>query len=222
MELRITCRISYKNDSEYSLLAEESAKGVFEDCQIYSIQEPYSKRELNIELTDDLTVDALYNEVLRSFSHNVLKQLLSSFPLTDAVFCMNNIVFNVESSGIKVKDLVTAFNTNSMLVILTHLLGAGEYCRCNGYRFYFYSHEGNRHNEPHIHVDKVGKRSGSVLISTLEQTEGNLNDKDLRFIRSKLKGRERELLEWWNLKTDGINVDIDFFLQNRIIKEENV
>ncbi len=85
MDLRIICRISYENDSEYTLLGEESAKGVFEDCQIYSIQEPYKKKELNIEMTDDLTVGVLYDEVLKSFNHKILKQLRSAFPLVDII-----------------------------------------------------------------------------------------------------------------------------------------
>lgn len=58
----------------------------------------------------------------------------------------------------------------------------------DGLRYSFNSHEGNRHNVPHVHVDYKHEGNASIAISNGEvlTSSGNIKSKKIRLHRRKL------------------------------------
>ena len=68
--------------------------------------------------------------------------------------------------------------------------------RWNGYRFYFYSHEGTE--PPHIHVDKAGNSAKFWLAPVgLAQNRG-YTDRDLNRLHDKVDEQCDNLLKAWH------------------------
>lgn len=75
--------------------------------------------------------------------------------------------------------------------------------RWNGYRFYFYSHEGSE--PPHIHVDKAGNSAKFWLDPVALGRNIGYSDRDLNRLHDKVVEHQGDLLKAWN----------DYFSDNR-------
>jgi 5-enolpyruvylshikimate-3-phosphate synthase len=68
--------------------------------------------------------------------------------------------------------------------------------RWNGYRFYFFSNEGNE--PPHIHVDKDSSTAKFWLADGALSRSIGFDTKELRTLSAKVAEEREGLLEAWN------------------------
>ncbi len=66
----------------------------------------------------------------------------------------------------------------------------------NGYRFYFFSNEGNE--PPHIHVDKAENSVKFWLEPVSLARNFGFSQRDVRVIEEKVKAEQDRFLEAWN------------------------
>lgn len=167
---------------------------------------------------DNYSVKDLHNEIFRAFNIDVTipaiidDDVLRGWPEL-IVKVKSNFIISVEDENMKLASLIERFNLTEIDTYLVILLGRGDFLRAEGFRFFFKSHEGNKHNRPHVHVETRDHKEGSIDLLTLEQNKGSrLKEHELTKIRKILKGKQQELLEAWNMQTDGIYVDLDILL----------
>lgn len=67
--------------------------------------------------------------------------------------------------------------------------------RWNGYRFYFFSNEGQE--PPHVHVDKIGNTAKIWLNTVSVASYYSFSDYALREICAKVEARQEEFLAAW-------------------------
>ena len=79
--------------------------------------------------------------------------------------------------------------------------------------FYFHSKEQGRHHKPHVHV-KYGPGLEVVMdLITGDVLQGEFPSSRLLTKARRIITDKRALfIEWWNTKTDGLNVDINYAL----------
>lgn len=68
--------------------------------------------------------------------------------------------------------------------------------RWNGYRFYFFSNEGDE--PPHIHVDKAGNSAKFWLNPVRLARNIGFAARDLAEVEAKVREQQAEFLEAWN------------------------
>lgn len=68
--------------------------------------------------------------------------------------------------------------------------------RWNGYRFYFFSHEGSE--PPHIHIDKAGNSAKFWLQPVGLARNYGYTDRDLNRLHDKLVELNAELIAEWH------------------------
>lgn len=89
-------------------------------------------------------------------------------------------------------------------------MDAGEVFRDDGIRYYMHSKEYCSHNEPHVHVDIRHEKEGSFsILSGIQLAGDKIKTRDIRRIERMIRDRKEELIEYWNLNTDGIKVDLN-------------
>ena len=68
--------------------------------------------------------------------------------------------------------------------------------RWNGYRFYFFRHEGSE--PPHIHVDKAGRSAKFWLTPVVLARNFDYSDRELNTLRDTIENRREEILRVWH------------------------
>lgn len=77
-------------------------------------------------------------------------------------------------------------------------------------RYYVYSHEAGKHQEPHIHVkDAEHNFKASVSIATGEIIVGSLPGKYRKIAKKEILSKKDYYYNCWNTLTDGLKVDIN-------------
>ena len=221
MDYNNNCRIAFKGGPEYLLISSSKSKECIDFLNPSNhLAYPYNKRIMEISSNDLLTVRDLYIKVLKEF--NIPYSTNPDFiQPVDFAFRFGNIIFTFVDPNMKVIELAKKQNTFEFDLYIIFLLGAGELFREDGYRFYMYSHEGNKHKMPHVHVETSDGRSGSIDILSLKQNKGGkLKSREVKKIGKILSDKRRELLEAWNYTTDGFEVDVDYMLGRVPIIEE--
>lgn len=101
-------------------------------------------------------------------------------------------------------------STNCVEVQLLLCLDAGTVFTYDGIRYYMNSHEQCSHNKAHVHVDIRHQYSGAFSIVDGEQlTDAEIPQRYVKKIQEIIKSRRKELLEYWNDHTDGLDVDLN-------------
>ena len=98
--------------------------------------------------------------------------------------------------------------------------GAGDLWRGDGIRIYIPSREKCKHKEPHIHAEFQHDQNVSLSIKNGEMLAGTMKPKKLKIVREILDKNRESFLEFWNYNTDGINVDIDYYLGRTRIEHD--
>mgnify|MGYP002134649468 CR=1 FL=1 len=66
----------------------------------------------------------------------------------------------------------------------------------NGYRFYFFSHEGEE--PPHIHIDKAGHSAKFWLNPVKLASSSGFKDNALRDLEKKVRTERQQFLKAWH------------------------
>ncbi len=77
-------------------------------------------------------------------------------------------------------------------------------------RYYVYSHESGKHNEPHVHVcDTANEHKASVRIADGKVIAGKLPGRLERIAKNEILSKQDFYYDCWNTLTDGLRVDIN-------------
>ncbi len=207
----------------YRIVTSEEARKLLEGCfnsydKSQAAKEPFNEVKLSINY-DNCSLRELHNDLFKAFSLDISipalidEDMLRGWPEL-IIETKEKYILSIENENVLLKSLVERFNLTEIESYLVIFLGRGDFLRKGGFRFYFYSHEGNRHNRPHVHVETSDHREGTIDILTLEQNKGGkLKKHELSKIQKILKGKQIDLIKAWNLMTDGIHVDLDILLE---------
>lgn len=101
---------------------------------------------------------------------------------------------------------------NQINSIMLFWAGAGDVWNDDGLRYYMHSKERGKHKSPHIHVEYRHEEEVSIEILTGKKLAGEMKEKRFKKAKQRILDNQKFLLQFWNDKTDGINVDINHFL----------
>ncbi|MBQ6483289.1 MAG: DUF4160 domain-containing protein [Anaerolineaceae bacterium] len=109
-----------------------------------------------------------------------------------------------------VEKYIDPNHTGKMQVCFLVCHDAGVVWRQSDLRFSMHSHEGVRHNEPHVHVEHAGYQfSASVSIIDYRVLDGKIPRKKLKEARKIITENYDYFVDCWNKYTDGIRIDIN-------------
>lgn len=183
---------------------EELQESLLSFCHVKFRFEPQGKR------VSDLLEQCWHQMGLLHGDTDLLRQVCKP------AFGQNGIVYRIDdcSIGLDIIDRYIDFDSAwSFLLFFNGNAGEvfrGEVKDCH---FYFHSHEGKRHNIPHVHIcyrheiEAVYSLTDGSLLSGIK-----LPGKVDKIIRSLIADRRCMLLEFWNNRTDGMHVDLDEYL----------
>lgn len=156
---------------------------------------------------------------LNDFSKAVLLRLFDGkdchCELKLRIVGINGWLFMIEDSTQKFEKILSEDQIpvieNSIKVAVYVSFNAAEYDRFNKLKYYMNSNENCGHNDPHVHVEVLGenKMEASIEILHPEKYEGKMPNKYLKQAQKKIIREQKQLLQFWNTKTNGLKVDIN-------------
>lgn len=93
-----------------------------------------------------------------------------------------------------------------------YVIGAAD-----GVKYRMYSKESGKHNVPHVHVEFGGDKKASISIKDGKVLAGVVPKKVLKVVRKRIADNRYELLSAWKRVTDGIEIDLEYFLKEKEI-----
>lgn len=107
----------------------------------------------------------------------------------------------------KIRELLMLEDTITILLIFK--CSAGTIFNENGIRYFIHSRESGRHNIPHIHVEYRYEESATISLLNFNVLDGKISQKVYKKVLEKIKKEQLYLLEYWNLHTDGLRVELN-------------
>lgn len=214
------CYIACSSDEAYQLLG-----GCYDSYKSSTkVTKPYNEVCFSYEFGNHSVTD-LHNTILKALGLDIIipevidEDVLRGWP--ELILEVGpDLVVEFYDENIKIASIIERFQLEKIESFLFITLGRGEIFREDGFRFYIPSHEGNKHNRPHVHVETSSHKVGSIDIATLEQNKGSrLKKHEMTKIKKILTGKQEKLIEAWNLQSDGIYVDVDILLGQAAIMQ---
>ena len=158
-------------------------------------------------VADEFTVEELWNWIDFKICGNTLEYSFNKYLVFD------NVRYRVENTKLPLSYYLDKMHYNVEDTINIQILlseNAGEVFKDDGIRYYMHSKEAGKHNEPHVHVNVRYEHDGTFSIIDGRQLEhSDIRPKDIRKIQMKIKENKEQLIEYWNLHTDGLTVDLN-------------
>ena len=204
---------------------------VFIETHIYSeekLQDQYFDTPDNsgVLLPDDFAIllfyrgrciELEYNEstTIRYLCEKVIGEMLRE---TNTLNHFDTKRYSISNYDANLSELLKKYldpqNTGSIRVSFLACADAGEVLAQKNLRYIMHSREGNKHNNPHVHVRDIHTRQ-EASISILDDfcvLAGSLPKKELKAARHTIKEKQEFFIESWNTLTDGLNIDINHAL----------
>lgn len=161
-----------------------------------------------LECTKNTNLKDISDLIINKVNHNRL------FTVGTIAFLANGYRYYIDDESAKfitiARKYLNPLNENEIDVEVLVCADAGSICQDDGIRYYMHSHEGTRHNEPHVHIDALNHGcDASFSIITGEILEGKLPKKLLKKVKNKILKEQNFFVECWNTKTDGLAIDIN-------------
>lgn len=212
--IRINCRKALFNGERYTLMSND-----------YCLRYFGPQKELHAEFLNERTflvdnnqtISDICNTIIAGYGLRAKDADGMGYDCSNFIFIIDELLFYVTDENIKAIDLVEAYGGDTINAFLVFGAGRGDILREDNYRFYMPSHEGNRHNAPHVHVKKTDGSNGTVDLFTLETKGKGFNMRDKKRIKNILTGKQKMLINAWNTITDGITIDANYILNKGVI-----
>lgn len=216
--IKIKCRKALFNGESYTLMSNEFCKNYF-GTQEELCAEFFNERTFSVDKHQ--TINELCNKIILDYGLRIKDEDGMGHDYSDFIFIIEGQMLYVVDANIKAGDLTKVFGGDTINAFLVFPAGRGDLFREDQYRFYMPSHEGNKHNTPHIHVKKTDGKSGTINIFSLEQMKGNFKQSDIKMIKSILSDKQQMLINSWNKLTDGITIDVNYLIdKSRVINQK--
>lgn len=176
----------------------------------------FNNKEIKLQIEDGTTLGAFCNLINRRIGSSYAEDLAL---LSDMYFLIPGAWFSVGNPdsdfGIVMDKYLDPELSGRLRVGVYICEDAGTFDRKDNLTYRFHSHENGEHNEPHVHVyykgdsknEPISIRTGDVLTKHPKMPM-NYQKQAKRYIQE----NQLALLNYWNAKTDGLDVDINHIL----------
>ena len=165
-------------------------------------------------------VDKLWNYLEESiysiYDKSAYDYIRENSDILEKYFIFNGTRYSVDKTTNTVLyylALVQSSDDDYLQIQILVSADAGTWCQKDGIKYYFYSNESTRHNEPHVHVSVKHERNGVYSLKDNRRLSGNLNSRDEKKVKKVLTENKVELLNYWNKHTNGLTVDLNQVLK---------
>lgn len=171
------------------------------------------------DVSSEFSVNELWNWIdlklygKTSEENNDTLSFVQEYNIVEKYLLFNHLRYTVTNTHKTLRYYLDKMGVSEEEIINIQLLvssNAGTVFQDDGIRYYMYSKEAGTHNSPHVHVDIRHEVSGSFsLIDVKQLSDGKISKKDKKKIEKVINDNKKELLNYWNLHTDGISVDLN-------------
>ena len=219
--ITIHCSIAVKTETGFDVLTDNDCMSLsefgFSSEVLLNCDAPYANRNWVFIYGDNDTIKDLFADAYKRFGvDNCVKSMDNENALNGPDLIIevdNNTYLSFDDYNIPFKYIVDSFKLQSIRAHLLPVFGLGDVLVGKGYLFRFYipSHEGNKHNVPHVHVDGKDGRSGTFSIDTGEPLEKNsLREHEITKVGKIIRDEKDELMKCWNILCDGLTIEKDY------------
>ena len=222
MTIKVRCIFADICGDGYRELMEDECKSLdqfgFYENGVENYDSPYSYKEWIISYNENYRVEELYKDVFRQFGSTGL-DAISGFDKNEVLVGAEIILtlsacffIRFSSFDIKLEEIINCFQLTEMILYILPGFGRGEILRnkIDGFKISIPSGEGNHHNTPHVHVEGPDKRSCTLDIFDFKPLQKNytLKEHEVSNVRKQLIPYRTYIANYWNLKCDGISVEM--------------
>ena len=154
----------------------------------------------------------LYGNSSKSENGNIF-DLVREGDIVKKYLVFNELRYAIKDTKKPLVNYLSRMGISEKEIINIQLLvssDAGELFNDDGIRYYMNSKEYGKHNIPHVHVDIRHKTSGTFSIIDGSRLSGKgIKKSDEKKIEEKIMSNRKDLIEYWNLHTDGLTVDLN-------------
>ncbi len=125
----------------------------------------------------------------------------------------DDMLIGIDDYKHSLEDVLTRYHIKDTLhTVMVFICTAGDIWNDDGLRYYMPSRENCRHKSPHVHVEYKHEEKATVEIKSGNKLAGNMKAKRMKVVKEKILNNQEFLLRCWNDKTDGLSVDINYYL----------
>ena len=179
------------------------------------LREPSTKDrrlfEIEIEYDSNTTLGKVAEQIMISKQlnkYNNYKNVIVAFRNGEMRYkiCDEDAIFEVA-----LEKYLDPFDKKKIYVEVFILCATGRIDAEDGVVYYMHSNEGNRHNEPHVHISEISfnPREATISILTGKVLAGEMPKKLIKKAREKILANREFFIECWNTKTNGLEVDVN-------------
>lgn len=178
----------------------------------------YSEGEFYFNYRTDNTVDDLVRELFKHMGF-FYESAFEYGPLPLWIM-QDRMLYGIRDLSLgfsSVLDIIQNDKTE-LLIYLIYSHQAGYVIDAeDGVKYRMYSKESGKHNMPHVHIEFGGNKEASISIIDGQFLAGVVPQKVLKVVRKRIADNHYELLLAWNRVTDGIEIDLEYFLKEKEI-----
>ena len=214
--MKINCSILFK-DEDGNYIYSSEIPPIIAEYIVYLKTGSYNAPQIGITLDSqynydcDITEDTRLSDLLDPYIEFLEweRDLFYTQSICVQIRVGNDYV-QISNYNYSIKHFLEYYpSANELELVLVFSLSAGEIRRDGRIRYYMHSKEAGRHNEPHVHVDVGHDYSASVRIIDAITIDGELPPKSQRKILKWIQENKEGLLRYWNMNTDGLQVDLN-------------
>ncbi|MGN0383843.1 MAG: DUF4160 domain-containing protein [Eubacterium sp.] len=175
---------------------------------INNVQPQYSVGELW-----DWIEQKLYKDSMITYYDIRVLDFVREYNVVHKFLIFHNLRYRVDDLSKPLLYYLKKMNASNDEVVNIELLicsDAGSIFEDDGIRYYMHSRESGKHHVPHVHVDIRHEEDGAFsLVDGSQLSDGKIKNKDKKRIRQMILSHQKELLQYWNLHTDGLTADLN-------------
>lgn len=168
-------------------------------------------RELEVTYSDDMTIGEFRDSIVQHIYGKRFDEIPGYVKFT---FTVGHDRAEINDPDRNFATLLQKYidpqETGAMKVCFLVSHDAGVVYTENRLRFYMNSKEGNKHNQPHVHVKDVQHEfAASLDLFTGKVLAGDMPAKLKKEAKRIISDKRDFFIQCWNLYTDGIRIDIN-------------
>ncbi len=178
---------------------------------------------MQLEYNQSTTIGDLCEKIINEMIRKIDNPILSYMDFRNLYFSRLNFLTDTQRYSVSnyeanlsavIKNHLDPDNNGIINVSVLACADAGEVLTQKNLRYKMRSREGNKHNNPHVHVLDIHTRQEASIsiIGDFHVLAGSLPSKDLKVALETIKEKQEFFIECWNTLTDGLHVDINYAL----------
>ena len=223
--MKVLFRILFSDIDGYEQMTEYNIPGYFPDIFVNHLHVErdkiskyfISKSELcfSIEISDETDLESVQNLILQDYGIDLEWGTMNCSVL---YLLIDGEMIFIGNLSIKLNDVLAYYGHQDVLNIFwVFSKYQGVVFKEGNIQYSMHSNESN-HNEPHVHVSVDGKQCASVNIRDGSIICGSIPAGKKKEVIDTIKNHTKMFIDYWNKRTNGIYVDIDYSLGTATLK----